>query len=592
MRRSVPPGWASGPSSSCSSPTSSPARSTRSSPSPRRRTGDRARASRSRSAARPAAACAAGRSTPARPEGWFVGTAGLKIVCPGTVEDAYGLLRAAIDDPDPVLYFEHKRLYRTLRADAPPAGHRTPIGPAAIARAGSGRDGDHLRLGRLDGARGRRARRRGRRDRRPAHDLAARRADDPLLDREDLARPRAPGGVSLDRRRRGDPVADRPTLVRAPRRASRLCTPRPTRRCRSRPSSRTRTCRRSSRRPPPSTSCSPTDADRALRGGTVGRLRRARRALPARPAAAPLRGSRDGAVPAGAHPGLGLHGPRAGGGRRGRRARARPGRRRRAAQSRARLPLRRGATPADVFRNFFGKATSPTFGRDGNMHFGAPARGVFPLVSMLGDLVPLVAGAALAFKRRGERRVAMTFLGEGAFSVGDTHEGLNLAAVWQVPAVFVIQSNRYSYSTPVARQMVNTNIAQRMLRRLVDSRRARRRNRRPRRPRRRARCRRAGPQRQRPPGRRGPLGADARPRRPRRRALRAGRDARGVRGAVRPGRTARSTPRARRLRISERFRACATLHSRRSMRGSPRPSRHRHRIRRRSRTASTRRRRF
>ncbi len=56
----------------------------------------------------------------------------------------------------------------------------------------------------------------------------------------------------------------------------------------------------------------------------------------------------------------------------------------------------------------------------------------------------------------------MTFLGEGAFSVGDTHEGLNLAAVWQVPAVFVIQANRYSYSTPVAKQMVNTNIAQRI----------------------------------------------------------------------------------------------------------------------------------
>jgi pyruvate dehydrogenase E1 component alpha subunit len=122
----------------------------------------------------------------------------------------------------------------------------------------------------------------------------------------------------------------------------------------------------------------------------------------------------------------------------------------------------RGATPADVFRNFLGKATSPTRGRDGNLHFGAPERGVFPLVSMLGDLVPVVVGAALAFKRRGEPRVAMTFLGEGAFSVGDTHEGLNLAGVWQVPAVFVVQSNRYSYSTPVSRQMVNTNIAQRI----------------------------------------------------------------------------------------------------------------------------------
>jgi len=71
------------------------------------------------------------------PEGWFVGTAGLKIVCPGTVEDAYGLLRSAIDDPDPVLYFEHKRLYRTLRAAPPLAGHRTPIGPATIARPGA-----------------------------------------------------------------------------------------------------------------------------------------------------------------------------------------------------------------------------------------------------------------------------------------------------------------------------------------------------------------------------------------------------------------------------------------------------------------------
>lgn len=71
------------------------------------------------------------------PEGWFVGTAGLKVVCPGTVEDAYGLLRAAIEDPDPVLYFEHKRLYRTLRATPPPPSHRTPIGRAHVARTGS-----------------------------------------------------------------------------------------------------------------------------------------------------------------------------------------------------------------------------------------------------------------------------------------------------------------------------------------------------------------------------------------------------------------------------------------------------------------------
>jgi len=71
------------------------------------------------------------------PEGWFVGQPGLKVVCPGTVEDAYGLLRAAIDDPDPVLVFEHKGLYRRTKATPPPTGHRTPLGRAAVAREGS-----------------------------------------------------------------------------------------------------------------------------------------------------------------------------------------------------------------------------------------------------------------------------------------------------------------------------------------------------------------------------------------------------------------------------------------------------------------------
>ena len=122
----------------------------------------------------------------------------------------------------------------------------------------------------------------------------------------------------------------------------------------------------------------------------------------------------------------------------------------------------RGITVADAFRNFLGRGDGPTRGRDGNMHFGAPARGVFPLVSMLGDLASVTVGAALAFKRRREPNVALTFLGEGAFSVGDSHEAFNLAGVWQVPAVFVLQSNQYSYSTPVERQMVNTSLTERI----------------------------------------------------------------------------------------------------------------------------------
>jgi pyruvate/2-oxoglutarate/acetoin dehydrogenase E1 component len=71
------------------------------------------------------------------PEGWFVGVAGLKVVCPGTVEDAYGLLRSAIEDDDPVLFFEHKALYRRLKGEKPAEETRTPLGRARIARSGS-----------------------------------------------------------------------------------------------------------------------------------------------------------------------------------------------------------------------------------------------------------------------------------------------------------------------------------------------------------------------------------------------------------------------------------------------------------------------
>jgi 2-oxoisovalerate dehydrogenase E1 component beta subunit len=71
------------------------------------------------------------------PEGWFVGEPGLKVVCPGTVPDAYGLLRSAIEDDDPVLFFEHKALYRRLRGDLPGGDHRVPLGVAATVRAGT-----------------------------------------------------------------------------------------------------------------------------------------------------------------------------------------------------------------------------------------------------------------------------------------------------------------------------------------------------------------------------------------------------------------------------------------------------------------------
>lgn len=71
------------------------------------------------------------------PEGLFVGQPGLKVVCPATVEDAYGLTRSAIEDPDPVLVFEHKALYRRARGRRPREGLRTPLCRAAVVRPGA-----------------------------------------------------------------------------------------------------------------------------------------------------------------------------------------------------------------------------------------------------------------------------------------------------------------------------------------------------------------------------------------------------------------------------------------------------------------------
>ena len=70
------------------------------------------------------------------PEAWFTRVPGLKVVCPGTVWDARGLMKAAIRDPNPVIFFEHKRLYRSLKADLPDQQEPEPLGTCKIQRAG------------------------------------------------------------------------------------------------------------------------------------------------------------------------------------------------------------------------------------------------------------------------------------------------------------------------------------------------------------------------------------------------------------------------------------------------------------------------
>mgnify|MGYP005855490533 CR=1 FL=1 len=115
--------------------------------------------------------------------------------------------------------------------------------------------------------------------------------------------------------------------------------------------------------------------------------------------------------------------------------------------------LVRGLSPRQVFAQYLGRRTGPTRGRDGNVHTGDLSVGTIAMVSMLGTSIPLAAGAALAFKLRGEPRVAMTYIGDGGSNTGDFHEGLNFAAVLGLPLVVLIENNQFAYSTPLSRSV-------------------------------------------------------------------------------------------------------------------------------------------
>ncbi|HVE78477.1 MAG TPA: thiamine pyrophosphate-dependent dehydrogenase E1 component subunit alpha [Gemmatimonadaceae bacterium] len=114
--------------------------------------------------------------------------------------------------------------------------------------------------------------------------------------------------------------------------------------------------------------------------------------------------------------------------------------------------LVRGATPLEVVRQYMAKGDSPTRGRELNIHFGGPERGFIGQISHLGDMVPVMAGVTLSFKLRGERRVGMVYIGDGATSTGAFHEGINFAAVQRCPLVVVVENNGYAYSTPNRKQ--------------------------------------------------------------------------------------------------------------------------------------------
>ena len=116
-----------------------------------------------------------------------------------------------------------------------------------------------------------------------------------------------------------------------------------------------------------------------------------------------------------------------------------------------------GMPVADSFRSYLATADSPSHGRD--LHHGAMRFNVLQPISHVGDMVPVIAGIALAAKLRGEHRVALTWVGDGSTKAGVSHEGFNLAAVQKVPAIFIVQNNQVALGTRIGQHHLPADVA-------------------------------------------------------------------------------------------------------------------------------------
>jgi 2-oxoisovalerate dehydrogenase E1 component len=121
----------------------------------------------------------------------------------------------------------------------------------------------------------------------------------------------------------------------------------------------------------------------------------------------------------------------------------------------------RGVELLTLFRQLLGRDGGFTKGRDRSFHFGHMERRIVGMISHLGAMLPVADGLALAAQLDGAKRVVAAFTGDGATSEGDFHEAVNLAAVWKLPVLFVIENNQYGLSTPSSEQYACRDLADR-----------------------------------------------------------------------------------------------------------------------------------
>jgi pyruvate dehydrogenase E1 component alpha subunit/2-oxoisovalerate dehydrogenase E1 component alpha subunit len=123
-----------------------------------------------------------------------------------------------------------------------------------------------------------------------------------------------------------------------------------------------------------------------------------------------------------------------------------------------------GEALLDPVRTYLGSVKGPMRGRDGNIHRGRPRENQLAMISHLGAMVPVMVGKLMAKRMKGEKGfVGLTTLGEGGMQTGASHEGLNIAAVEQVPLVVVVTNNHWAYSTPNEREFACANLVDRAI---------------------------------------------------------------------------------------------------------------------------------
>jgi TPP-dependent pyruvate/acetoin dehydrogenase alpha subunit len=123
--------------------------------------------------------------------------------------------------------------------------------------------------------------------------------------------------------------------------------------------------------------------------------------------------------------------------------------------------IAKGVELGPMMAELFGKATGSCHGKGGSMHIADVSRGMLGANGIVGGGPPLACGAALTAKVEGKGAVAVCFFGDGAAEQGTTHEGMNLAAIWKLPVIFVCENNGFAESTPVTYHCAASSIADR-----------------------------------------------------------------------------------------------------------------------------------